>query len=337
LPSGRRKAILGGEELAMTDLNRRALLGAGTLLAAPSLARAQGQSIRIVVPFAPGGSTDAVARLLSPGLQQRLGAPVVVENRSGAAGSIGADVVAKARPDGTTWLLTFDSHATLAVLLRNLPFDLMRDLEPVMLIGGSPYAIATKADKPYRTIADVLAAAKARPDAVSYGSTGNGTIGHLTMIMLAERAGVQMTHLPYRSGGLAVNDTVAGHVDMMIGSAALLLPHIAGGTLRPLLQFGPQRLSGLPDTQTAAEAGFPGLEAEAWWGVFGPRGVTAEQIARMNAALKETLAEERVRRTMLETQQARLVVSTPDAFRTFFAAEAEKWGRVVRANNIQPD
>jgi tripartite-type tricarboxylate transporter receptor subunit TctC len=318
------------------SITRRTTLASAALLALPHLARAQGNSIRIVVPFGPGGSTDAVARLLSPGLTQRLGAPVVVENRSGAAGSIGADVVAKARPDGTTWLLTFDSHATLAALLRNLPFDLMRDLDPVMLIGGSPYAIATKADKPFRTIADVIAAAKARPDAVSYGSTGNGTIGHLTMIMLGERAGARMTHIPYRSGGLAVNDTVAGTVDMMIGSSALLLPHITGGTLRPLLQFGPQRLTGLPDTQTASEAGL-GLEAEAWWGVFGPKGSTPEQIGRMHAALKETLAEERVRRTMTETQQARLVVSSPEEFGRFFRAEVEKWGGVVRANNIQPD
>jgi tripartite-type tricarboxylate transporter receptor subunit TctC len=319
------------------SITRRAALAATGLLALPNLARAQGNSIRIVVPFAPGGSTDAVARLLSPGLTQRLGAPVVVENRSGAAGSIGADVVAKARPDGTNWLLTFDSHATLPALLRNLPFDVLHDLDPVMLIGGSPYTLAAKADKPYRSIADVIAAAKARPDTISYGSTGNGTIGHLTMILLAERAGAQMTHVPYRSGGLAVTDTVAGTVDMMIGSTALLLPHISGGSLRPLLQFGPQRLPGLPDTQTSTEAGFPGLQAEAWWGVFGPKGSTAEQVSRMNAALRETLGEERVRRTMLETQQARLVISSPDEFQRFFAGEVEKWGGVVRANNIQPD
>ena len=207
----------------MARTTRRIMLGAlAAGLAAPRLARAQGQSIRIVVPFAPGGSTDAVARLVSPGLTQRLGATVVVENRSGAAGSIGADAVAKAKPDGLTWLLTFDSHATIPALLKNPPFDVLTDLDPVMLIGGSPYAIATKADKPYRTMADVIAAAKARPDAVSYGSTGNGTIGHLTMILLGERAGVRMTHVPYRSGGLAVNDAVAGTVDMMIGSSALL-------------------------------------------------------------------------------------------------------------------
>jgi tripartite-type tricarboxylate transporter receptor subunit TctC len=318
----------------MLNTSRRVLLGA---LALPAIARAQGNPIRLVVPFAPGGSTDAVARLVAPGLTQRLGAPVVVENRSGAAGSIGADIVAKARPDGLTWLVTFDSHATIPALLRNPPFDVMRDLDPVMLIGGSPYAIATKADKPFRRMADVITAAKARPDAVSYGSTGNGTIGHLTMILLGERAGVRMTHVPYRSGGLAVTDAVAGTVDMMIGSAALLLPHIAGGSLRPLLQFGPQRLAGLAQTETAAEAGFPGLEAEAWWGVFAPHGTPAAMVARMNGALRETLADQRVHQVMTETQQARVVASSPEDFRRFFAGQVETWGRVVRANNIQPD
>ena len=322
----------------MARTTRRIMLGAlAAGLAAPRLARAQGQSIRIVVPFAPGGSTDAVARLVSPGLTQRLGATVVVENRSGAAGSIGADAVAKAKPDGLTWLLTFDSHATIPALLKNPPFDVLTDLDPVMLIGGSPYAIATKADKPYRTMADVIAAAKARPDAVSYGSTGNGTIGHLTMILLGERAGVRMTHVPYRSGGLAVNDAVAGTVDMMIGSSALLLPHITGGSLRPVLQFGPQRLPGLPQTQTSAEAGFPGLTAEAWWSVFAPHGTPGEIVSRMNTALRETLSEERVRQIMTETQQARLVLSSPEELGRFFREQVETWGRVVRANHIQPD
>ncbi len=322
----------------MPKVTRRAALAA--LAAMPALARpvlAQGQTIRIIVPFAPGGSTDAVARLVAPGVGQRLGATVVVENRSGAAGSIGADAVAKARPDGLTWLLTFDSHATIPALLRDPPFDVLKDLDPVMLIGGSPYAVATKTDKPYRGMDDVIAAARARPDAVGYGSTGNGTIGHLTMILLGERAGVRMTHVPYRSGGLAVNDTVAGHVEMMIGSAALLLPHISGGTLKPLMQFGRERLPALAETPTAVEAGFPGLIAEAWWGVFAPHGTPAPLVERMNAALRETLREERAYRIMTETQQARLALTSPDELKSFFAAQVETWGRLVRANNIQPD
>jgi tripartite-type tricarboxylate transporter receptor subunit TctC len=322
-------------------LARRAALAlAGAALATPS-AQAQGDwpnsPLRIVVPFAPGGSTDAVARLVSPGLTRRLGQPVVVENRSGGAGAIGTDLVAKARPDGLTWLLTFDSHAVLPALVPNLPFNLTRDLDPVMLIGGAPYVIATRPDKPFRNLGDLVAAAKARPDAVSYGSTGNGTIGHLTMMLLQSRTGVSMPHVAYRGGGLAVNDTVAGHVDVMIGSAALVAPHIAGGTLRALVQFGPSRLPALAQVQTAEEAGFPGLVAEAWWAVFAPAGTPAPIVSRMNAALRETLSEEHVRRQMEETQQARLVLSDPPTLKTFLDQQVETWGRVVRENDIRAD
>src|SRR4051794_34868079 len=160
---------------------RAALALAAMALGRPARAQATWPSgpVRVIVPFAPGGSTDAVARLISPGLTQRLGQPLVVENRSGGAGAIGTDAVAKAKPDGMTWLLTFDRHAVLPALVPKLPFNLARDLDPVMLIGGAPYVIATRQDKPYRSLGDLVAAAKARPDAVSYGSTGNGTIGHL--------------------------------------------------------------------------------------------------------------------------------------------------------------
>ncbi len=321
----------------MIRTTRRAALGMAGLLAAPAIARAQTPTIRIVVPFGPGGSTDAVARLVAPGVGAKLGANVVVENRSGAAGSIGADLVAKARPDGLTWMLTFDSHATIPALLRTPPLNVLTDLDPVMLIGGSPYAVACKPDKPFRTMVDAVNAVKARRDGVSYGSTGNGTIGHLTMIMLGDKVGSSFQHVPYRSGGLAVNDAVAGHVDMMIGSAALMLPHISGGSLRPLMQFGPTRLVGLPETPTSTEGGFPDLLAEAWWGVWGPKGTPPAIIAAMNAALKEALSEERARRVMTETQQARLVLSSPEELRTFFARQVETWGAIVRANNIQPD
>ena len=321
----------------MSHITRRILMGAASVALAAPAVRAQGAAIRIVVPFAPGGSTDAVARLVAPGLTRRLGAPVVVDNRAGAAGSIGTDAVAKARPDGQTWLLTFDSHATLKALLPQLPFDPDRDLDPVMLIGGAPYVLACKPDKPFRSITEVVDRAKAQPDAVSYGSTGNGTIGHLTMVLLQGKTGTRMTHLPYRSGGLAVNDTVAGHVDMMIGSAAVVHPHARSGTLRTFAQFGPQRLPALADLPTVSELGIQGLEAEAWWGVFAPHGTPQDAVARMNAALKESLQEPNVRRTMEDTQQARLVMSDPAGLATFLQREVAKWGAVVREHNIRAD
>lgn len=331
-----RTGLLGGDRWA----RRRALLAG--LAALPSLpARGQGGwpsgPIRIVVPFAPGGSTDAVARLAAPGLQRSLGVPILVENRSGAAGSLGTDAVAKARPDGQTWLLTFDSHAVLPALIPNLPFDLRLDLAPVTLIGGAPYVLACKPDKPYRTIADAVAAAKARSGGVSFASTGNGTLGHLAMVLLGDRAGVRLQHLPYRGGGLAVNDAVAGHVEMMIGSAALLAPHTAAGALRPILQFGAERLPAFAEVPTAAEAGFAGLRAEAWWGVFAPARTPPPAVARFHEALVAAFREERIARQMTEAQQARLLLAGAEDLGRFLDREIETWGKVVRENGVQAD
>jgi tripartite-type tricarboxylate transporter receptor subunit TctC len=323
----------------MVRIKRRLLAAGLPALAIAGSARGQAWPdgpMRIVVPFAPGGSTDAVARLVSPGLQQRLGVPVVVENRSGAAGSIGTRIVAQAKPDGQTFLLTFDSHPLIPVLVASPGFDVMTDFAGVMLIGGAPYVVACRPDKPYADLAALVAAAKAR-GGLGFGSTGNGTLGHLVMAQLVARTGAPLNHVPYRSGGLAVNDAVAGHVEGMIGSAALIAPHVAGGSLRPLAQFGPTRLPGLATVPTAAENGFPGLEAEAWWGVFAPKGTPAAVVARMNAALAETLREARVSETMTGPNQARLVLSSPAELDAFVRQQAETWIPVARANNVQPD
>ena len=336
---------MGGKSAGRHGMDRwtRRALAAGLagLPVLPAPARSQGAwpsgPIRVVVPFAPGGSTDAVARLAAPGLQQSLGVPIVVENRSGAAGSLGTDAVAKARPDGQTWLLTFDSHAVLPALMPQLPFDLRRDLAPVTLIGGAPYVVACKPDKPYRSMADVVSAAKARPGGVSFASTGNGTLGHLAMVLLADRAGVRLQHLPYRGGGLAVNDAVAGHVETMIGSAALLAPQVAAGVLRPLLQLGPERLPALAEVPMAEESGFPGLRAEAWWAVFVPARTPAPIVARFHEALAAAFREERVARQMTEAQQARLVLAGSDELGRFLDREVETWGKVVRQNGVQAD
>lgn len=325
----------------MHTLGRRAALGGiAAGLAAPAFA--QGATwpsgpIRIVVPFPPGGSTDAVARLAAPGLQAALGVPIVVENRAGAAGSIGTGVVAGAAPDGNTWLLTFDSHAVLEALLPQLNFSPSRDLVPVMHIGGAPYVLGTKPDKPFRSIADVVAAAKARPDAVSFGSTGNGTIGHLAMTLFGQRAGASLTHIAYRGGGPAVTDAVAGNIDLIIGSAAVLNPQFTGGRLRPVVQMGTERLPGLPDTPTMQQAGFDGFAAEAWWAVFAPARTPAPVIARFHEALVAAFREPRVVETMTTAQQARIVLASPEDTGRFIAREVETWGKVVRDNAIKPD
>jgi tripartite-type tricarboxylate transporter receptor subunit TctC len=329
----------------MNTCSRRAVFAVAAG-AVPALARAQGTAsenswpsgpIRVIVPFAPGGSTDAVARLAAPGLQKALNTSIIVENRGGAAGSIGTDAVAKARPDGQTWLLTFDSHAVLPALVPRLPFNLTHDLDPVTLIGGAPYVLACKPDKPFKDLAGVVAAAKAQPGGVTFATPGNGTIGHLVMTLLGNRAGVQLQHLPYRGGGPAVNDAVAGHVDMVAGSAALLAPQVAGGTLRPIVQFGPQRLPALSQVPTAEESGYPGLQAEAWWGVLAPARTPAPIVVRFHEALVAAFREEQIAKQITEGQQARLVLAGPQELGRFLNAQVETWGKVVRDNNIKAD
>ena len=249
--------------------------------------------IRIIVPYPAGGSVDAVARLAQAGLQQRLGTTIVVENRSGASGSTGSALVAKSPPDGNTWLLVFDNHAVNPVLLPNYPFDNQKDLEPVTLIGTAPYwspPIRRSRTRRWRTS---IAAAKKAPGKISYGSVGSGSIGHLAMVLLGKQAGIDLTHVPYRGGGPAVNDAVAGHIDLVNGSAALLTPHVAAGRLRPVWQT--RRASGLPahpTVPTVGEGGFPGAEANAWWGAYAPAKTPKEIIDRFRTALVESLREE---------------------------------------------
>ncbi len=324
----------------MSNASRRTLLAGA--LALPFAARAQtpgwpnGQTIKLTVPFAPGGSVDAIARLTNPGLQQRLGTTVIVENRAGAGGATGAAMVAKSQPDGLNWLYVFDSHAVLPSLLP-LPFDAKKDLEPVMLIGTAPMVLACHPSRPYKTFADVVKDAKARPDTVNFGTVGNGSLGHLSMVLLGKKAAFTARHVPYRGGGPAITDAVGGHIDLIIGSAALLAAQIEAGALRPLLQTGPVRLSNLAGTQTAKEAGFPDFEALAWWGVFAPAGTPKPIQERFLKELDATLHDANVTKVMTETQQITLLRQGPEEFRKFFAEQMNIWGAVVRENDIKPD
>jgi tripartite-type tricarboxylate transporter receptor subunit TctC len=320
----------------MTRISRRAVLAAAAASAAAPAAFAQGATTTLVVPFPPGGSTDAMARLLQPGLQARLGRTVVVENKAGAAGSLGAAAVAKSPPDGSSFLVTFDSHAVIPTILEKPPLDVEKDLASVFLVGTAPYVIAANADKPYKTFADVIAACKEKPGVVRYASVGIGTLGHLAMTVLAKKAGVEITHVPYRGGGPAMNDVVGGHVDLIAGSAALITPQLDGGKLRPILQLGRERLPNLKDTQTAIEAGFPDFETLAWWGVFAPKGTPADVIASTEKAIREILSEPSTATRLRESQQMTLTLGGPKELDAFFAKQVATWAPVVKDNNIRP-
>jgi tripartite-type tricarboxylate transporter receptor subunit TctC len=328
----------------MRRLTRRLLVLAAILapiaILAPAAAQAQSWPsgpIRIVVPFPPGGSVDAVARLAQAGLSQRLGATIVIENRTGASGSTGTAAVAKAPPDGNTWLVVFDTHAVNPSLLPNLPYDSDKDLEPVSLVATAPYVVARHPSRPYTNLAELIRAAKEKPKSISYASVGSGSIGHLALELLGKQAGIDLIHVPYRGGGPALNDAVAGHVDLIIASAAQLVPQITPGAIKPVFQLGTTRLRALPDVPTVAESGYPGAQANAWWGFFAPGGTPKPIIERFRTALADSLREERVAKQLTETQQMSLVLSGPEELRSFAAEQARIWGAVVRENNIRAD
>ena len=316
-------------------ITRRTLLAASAAFAvAPALAQST-KNMTLVVPFPPGGSTDALARLLQSQLQTKLGRTVLVENKSGAAGSLGAAQVAKSAPDGATFLVTFDSHAVIPSILEKPGLDVEKDLLPVFLVGTAPYVIAANAERPYKTFADVIAACKQTPGAVKYASVGIGTLGHLAMTVLAKKAGVEMTHVPYRGGGPAMNDVLGGHVDLIIGSAALVTAQLGTNMLRPILQLGRERLPAIKDAQTAIEAGFPDFETLAWWGIFAPAGTPPEIVASMSTSVKQILSQPDVAAKLRDTQQMSLLFADAKDFGTFFAKQVSVWGQVVRENNIK--
>ena len=289
--------------------------------------------IRFIVPFPPGGSTDALARVVQTGLQQRLGANIIIENKPGASGAAGTAVFAKSAPDGNTWLFVFDTHSVNPYLM-NLQYDTEKDLDPVMLVATAPYLLAVNTKHDFKTLADVLAAAKAKPDGLSYASVGSGSIGHLFMVLLQKKAGVKLTHVPYRGGGPAMNDALGGHVDFIIGSVALVTPQLGSGKLRPIVQTGEKRVTALPDVPTVAES-LAGLTGYTWWGVFAPAGTPKPAVERFHKELTASIREERVSKTLTESQLMTLVMSNPEDLRKFSTDQGKLWGPVVKENEIK--
>lgn len=290
--------------------------------------------VRLIAPFPPGGSVDQVARLLANYLTPQLGQQVVVDNRGGAAGSIGTTFAAKSAPDGYTFLVVFDTHGVNPSLIPGIGYDSQRDLAPVMLISRSSMVVTTHASQPYRTFFDVVKAAKAKPDALGYGTIGAGSLGHLAMALLQTDGDFRLTHVPYKGGGPLIQDAIAGHVPLAIGTTFLLSPHINTKAIRPVAVTGTVRVPQFPDVPTLAEQGFKGFEAYAWWGVLAPIKTPQPILDRMHAELVKVLktpaASER-----LTAQGMDIVASSPGEFAKFLNGEIERWGKVVRDNKIK--
>jgi tripartite-type tricarboxylate transporter receptor subunit TctC len=319
----------------------RALLWSGlaALTLLPLAAAAQAWPtrgpIKLVAVFPPGGSVDQVARILAQPLTAQLGQSVIVENKGGASGSIGTASVAAAPPDGYTFAIVFDTHAVNPSLIPNMAFDTRKDLAPVVLIGTSAMVLATHAGSEYKTFADVVAASKARKN-VTYGSIGSGSLGHLAMALLAKNGGPQMLHVPYKGGGPLMQDAVAGHVPISIGSVFVTKPHIDSKRLRPLAVTTSKRAPELPDVPTIAESGYPGFDAPAWWAVLAPAKTPPEIVRRMNEELNKALKLPDVA-ARLAGQGISVIGGPPDTARAFIDKQIDVWAQVVKENNIKAD
>jgi tripartite-type tricarboxylate transporter receptor subunit TctC len=319
-------------------LQRLAALAAALLVSAAAFAQDwPAKPVRFIVPFPPGGSVDPLARLLGVKLGDALKQQFIVENRPGAGGSIGTAAAAKAPADGYTFLVVFDSHGVNQALVANLPYDTAKDFSPVMLVGTAPYAIATQAGASWKSFGDVVAAAKAKPESVSIGSIGNGTLGHLVLVQAQQAGGFKITHAPFAGGGPMNQNILGGQIDMGIGSVALLTPQVRGGKMRAIATTGEKRATTMPDVPTLIEQGFPGITAYAWWGIYAPAGTPKPIIDRMHAELVKVLGQADVRKTLGDSLGMDLVVSTPEALQKWTLDQLARWGKIVKDNGIKTD
>jgi tripartite-type tricarboxylate transporter receptor subunit TctC len=305
-------------------------------LAAPALAQFPEKPIRLVVPFPPGGPTDIVARPLAQLLGESLKQPVVVENRGGAGGSLGADLVAKSNADGYTLLMgTVGTNAINGSLYRKLPHDPVRDFTPIALVASAPVAVVVNPAAGISSVKDLIAQAKSSPGKVSFGSAGAGTPGHLTGEMFATAAGAKLQHVPYKGSAPAITDLLGNQIPMMFDPVQSVINHVRAGRLRALAVSGKQRSPMLPDVPTLDEAGLKGFETTAWWAVFGPANVPAEVADKLRSEI-ERIARSDAFREKLGNLGVQPQVD-PVSLAEFQKAEVAKWGKAVRDSGAVAD
>ncbi len=307
---------------------------ASIVASAPQAQTYPSKSIHFIVPFAPGGSTDIFARLIGDRLAQRLGQPVVIENRAGASGNIGAEAVAKSAPDGYTLLMaTTGVMAINNALFRNMNFDAAKDLEPVILIGTITNVLIVPVDSPLKSVAEVIAAAKKAPGKLTFASSGAGASTHMSAELFRLMAGIELLHVPYKGSGQAMPDVISGRVSMMFENMPGAVSYIKSGKLRVLAVTGLKRTSALPEVRTVAESGVPGYESLSWSGIAVAAGTPKEVVARLNREVNAILATPEMRQKLAD-QGAEVVGGTPEAFAEHIKAEREKWTRVIRDAHI---
>jgi tripartite-type tricarboxylate transporter receptor subunit TctC len=310
------------------------------LCVAAAQAFAQGypaKPLKMIIPYPPGGGNDTLGRLFAAKLGDRLGQPVVVENRPGAGTLIGTELAAKSPPDGYTILLSsIATHALSPNLYSKVPYDPVKDFAPITLLGIAPTVLVVPADLPAKDLAELVAAAKAKPGGLAYASGGNGTPPHINGEVFKSVAGVDLLHVPYKGGGPALVDLMTGRVQVMLDTAASAMPHVRSGKLRALAITGARRSPEYPDIPTFAEAGLPGYDTNAWYSMHAPAGTPPEVVRRLNAELVASLKDPDVqaRFKQLTTEP---VGNTPEEFAAFVKAELDKYARVIKSAGIRLD
>ena len=292
--------------------------------------------VRVVVPFAAGGGADVIARVVAQKLGERLGQGFFVDNRPGAAGNIGTDIVAKAPPDGYTLLVVGPNHTTNPHLFAKLPFDPVKDFAPVSLLTAAPYILLVTPQLPLRTFADLVALARAKPGELAYGSAGNGTAGHLAMELIKTTAGIDVLHVPYKGSPPMLTDLMGGQIALGFDNVLSAAPHIAAGRLRPVATTGSHRSPTLPEVPTIAESGLPGFEVTVWQGLLAPAGTPAAIVDRLGREVRAALAEAEVRERMAALG-VEVIASDADGFAEFIARDIAKWEPVIRASGARID
>jgi len=308
---------------------------ATTLAATTAFAAFPDKPVRLVVPFAPGGGTDLIARTLGAGMSQALGQQVIVDNKPGAGTIIGTDAVAKSPADGYTLVVASFAHAVNPSLQPKLPFDTDKAFAPVILIGRGPNVLVVRADSPFKSVADVVAAARSNPGKLTFASQGNGTSAHLAGEMFKNLAKVEMTHIPYRGAGPAMTDLLGGQVDLFFGTAAAVSVMLDGGKLRALGVTTPQPSPALKGVPAIADT-VPGFQVESWYGLYAPAGTPADVISKLNAAAK---VGARAPDFIKKVEHEGLVISAgaPAELDTYVRGEQARWGRIVRENKLKAD
>jgi tripartite-type tricarboxylate transporter receptor subunit TctC len=330
----------------MKSLNRwvHARLIAATALSALSaliapLAQAQtypDKPIRFVVPYPPGGGTDVIARIVQERFQAVLGQPIIIENRGGAAGSLGTDVVAKAAPDGYTVLFTLSSHTINPSIYPKLPFNTVKDFEPIGTVASLPQILVANPQVPANTVAELIALAKAKPDSLSFASVGNGSPGHLAGELFKLRAGIKMTHVPYRGGGPAMTDVMGGQVPLLWVSIPAAAQFVKTGKVKALAVSTVKRSAAFPDVPTMQEAGVPDFEVDSWYAMFVPAKTPKPIIEKLNHALNNIVRDADIREKLLQ-QGSEGVGGTPEALAKIVNNELPKWAKLAREANIRAD